>query len=173
MDVYDVNCEVPLGQGGVAEEIAEPGETAAGICDGGGDEARLACEGLDGFVVPREGAGDGHAGATGNAEVGLVEAEDCVGAVVCYVIGDCVRPVLGEGGVIVEEEGDEAQGVGGGAREDAAGGGGVGLAVVVVSPGDLGGWGVVVCLVYVGVGEAAFAGEDGGGCAGGGGGGGC
>ena len=32
--------------------------------------------------------------------------------------------------------------------------------VVVVGPGDLGWWRVVVGMVYVGVGEAALAGED-------------
>ena len=103
VDVYDVDCQIPLREGGVGEEIAEPCEAGPGVCDGGCDEAGLACEGLDGFVVCCEGAWDGHAGGAVDAEVRFVEAEEGVGAVVGDGVGGGGGPVGREGGVVVED----------------------------------------------------------------------
>ncbi len=96
MDVHYIDCQVPLWKGDVAEEVPEPGESTAGVGDGRRDESDLSGEGLHGPVVADQSALDGHAGRAIDAEVGLVEGEKGVGA----VVGDGVRgsgePVDGE-----------------------------------------------------------------------------
>ena len=142
----------------VAQELAEPLQAAGGstVGDGGGAEAGAAGERFHEGAPGGDGLGDGHAGRAGVAEVGLVEAEEAVGAFVdgfLRVGGPDVR----EAGVVVEEERDEGEGgveVGGVGR-------GVVLVEVVVAPGDervLAGERVGLGEGVVGVAEASFAG---------------
>ena len=103
--------EVDGAVGAVAHELAEPGQAAGrpAVGDRGGAQACFAGEGLHVLAPGAHGLVDGHAGGAWVAEVGLVEAEETVGAEVDGALGH-LWPDFEEVRVVVEEEGDEGEG---------------------------------------------------------------
>ena len=69
----------------------------------------MASKRLHGFVVAHKSTLNGHARGSVDAKVRFVEGEEGVGAVVGDRIGGGRDPVRSQGGIIVEEQGDEAK----------------------------------------------------------------
>jgi hypothetical protein len=153
VDINKIERQIRVRLGRIAQKLCEIRQSAACIRDRRRTDLDPSREGLHVIRISLDRLGHGHVrGLAVEVRVGLVEAEEGVGAVVKDAEVDVGGPDGGERGGVVVEQREEAVGWGWvGVEADVVGG--IGEGVVVVGPGDVRArWGPVGQGCYIGVG---------------------